>query len=232
MPDTIPPNKPTAVIPFAKFSIDTELSSTATTAKAAMPTAIAVNDKAILGALLPAKRTAETSPETIAESPIIPTAALPISSHDIPAINLDIHANIAIAVAMPKRVNPILGALLPAKRTILIRPPTMIVRPVRPAAALPIPSHVIVASILATTPKMKNAPATAKSVVLIVLAFALRLPLVNKAQAAITSTIVKAIVFKPNNPINACSGFIFPIFLTTEANIQNTIDMDKSALLI
>ena len=172
MPDTIPPNKPTAVIPFAKFSIDTELSSTATTAKAAMPTAIAVNDKAIL------------------------------------------------------------GALLPAKRTIPIRPPTMIVRPVKPAAALPIPSHVIVASILATTPKMKNAPATAKSVVLIVLAFALRLPLVNKAQAAITSTIVKAIVFKPNNPINACSGFIFPMYLTTEANIQTTIDMDKSALLI
>ena len=169
----------------------------------------------------------------IPASPVIPTAALPMPSHDIPEIILATPANIPMATATAKRVPPILDASPPLANFVVAISLTIIpASPVIPTAALPMPSHDIFESILATFPSTQNTPAIDKSVRAILLALAPRSPLINKEQMAITAIIVKAINFKPMSPLSACSGSIFPSFLTTEANTLNSTATDKSVRAI
>ena len=177
---------------------------------------------------------AAISPTIIPASPVIPTAALPMPSHDIPEIILAAVANIAIAPATAKRVPPILDASPPLANLLVIAISLTIIPASTfiPTAALLMPSHDIFENILATFPSTQNTPAIDKSVRAILLALAPRSPLINKEQMAITAIIVKAINFKPMSPLSDCSGFIFPSFLTIEANILNRTATDKSVRAI
>ena len=205
---------PTAVIPFARFSIGIVPNTIATPAK----TAIEIDthkivEPTLFNSLSPANLVAAIRPVTIPPKKVIPIPALAIDSKDIPPIILAVMDKSNIAAPIARIVGPTLSKSFPANLVAAIRPVTIPPKKVIPIPALAIDSKDIPPIILAATDNKTIAPLILR-IVLPMLSISLPANLVAAIRPVMIPLKRVTIVI----PRVICSGFIPPIILTTIAS--------------
>ena len=105
-----------------------------------------------------------TSRRIILIRPSIPTAALPISAHSIPAIIFATSTKISIVPDILRSIDPTLLTFLPGIMDIVISNAITPTSPVIPTAALLISPHVIPDISLATPTNISNATDILRSI--------------------------------------------------------------------